>query len=243
MFESFRANQRYQKLIRMWIAYRDMVQRFEGAKGVTDDHEKRFLKLKARIAALLPILEGRAPGSMAREAQRRAMLMTDLLNRHRSLRRDEPPTDAEREEFTKTWHEHYIFLNQLKGIPVVHEKPVKPRPPKEAPSGLPTRKVGRPTTGGWFLRFVLRVGVIAVAIWVVAKALGFSWGGESGFAFDRPASLTMLGDNFLKTLQSLGGGIIGFMQPVVTSYGLESTIALVGVLLIALGYLVFIRGR
>ena len=47
MFESFRASQRYQKLIRMWVAYRDMVQRFEGAKGVTDDHEKRFLKLKA----------------------------------------------------------------------------------------------------------------------------------------------------------------------------------------------------
>jgi len=244
MFESFRATQRYQKLIRMWIAYRDTVQRFEGAKGITDDHEKRFLKLKARIAAHLPIVEGRAPESMAREAQRRVMLMTDLLNRHRSLRSEEPPTEAEREEFTKTWHEHYIFLNQLKGVPVVHEKPIKQRPPQGAPSGMPTRKLRRqPVPGSWFVRFVLRVGVIAVAAWLVGKALGFRWGQESGFQFERPTSLSGLGDNVWQTLQSLGGGIIGFMQPVITSYGLESTIALVGVLLIALGYLVFIRGR
>ena len=243
MFESFRATQRYHKLIRSWIAYRDMVQRFDGAKGVTDDHEKRFLKLKARIAALLPIVEGRAPGSMEREAQRRVMLMTDLLNRHRSLRREEPPNEIERDEFTKTWHEHYIFLNQLKGVPVVREQRIKQKPPQEAPSGMPTRKLRRSTPGSWFLGFVLRVGVVAVAVWLVGKALGFRWGQESGFAFEDPISLSGLGENVMATLRSLGTGIFNFMQPVTSSYGLESTIALVGVLSIALGYLVFIRGR
>ena len=111
MFESFRASRRFRKLIRSWIEYRDLIERFEGAKGVTDGHEKRFLALKARIASLLPAVSVRAPGSMEREAQRQTMLMTALLNRHRTLRLEEPVSDSAREEFSRSWHEHYIFLN------------------------------------------------------------------------------------------------------------------------------------
>jgi hypothetical protein len=241
MFEGFRATQRYQELIRCWIAYRDMIQRFEGAQGVTEDHESRFLRLKAKIAGLLPILESRAPGSLARETQRRVVLMTELLNRHRTLRREEPPTESEQEEFQRGWHEHYIFLNQLKGVPVVREPKASPRRPGEAPTGMPARKLRRGTPGGWFLRFVLRVAVLAVAIYVIGRAFGFRWGVGGGLEFERPRTISGLGTNLWQAIQSFGSGIIDFMQPVVYSYGLESTIALVGVLLIALGYMFFIR--
>ena len=243
MFETFRAARGYHELIRCWIAYRDVIQRLEGAQGVTEDDETRFLGLKAKIAGLLPVLESRAPASMAREAQRRVMLITDLLNRHRTLRRGEPVTDNEREEFERTWHEHYIFLNQLKGVRVAREPKIATRHHREVPTGMPTRGLRRPISGGWFLRFVLRVAVIAVAAYLVGRAFGFRWTEGSHLEFDRPENVSALGDNFWQAIRSFGSGIIDFVQPVVASYGLESTIAMVGVLLIALGYMVFIRGR
>jgi len=243
MFESFRANQRYRKLVRFWIGYRDMVQRFEGAKGVTDSHEKRFLRLKARIAGLLPVLESRAPASMAREAQRRTMLMTDLLNRHRSLRREEAPNEKEREEFSKTWHEHYIFLNQLKGVPVVREKSDAPKRPKETPTGIPGRRIRRSSPVLRFLGFVLRVGVVGVAIYLLGRAFGFHWGEARGLQVDAPTSVSGVGANVWHALQSVWAGLVSFLQPVIGTYGLEATIALVGILLIALGYWFFIRGK
>ena len=91
------------------------------------------------------------------------------------------------------------------------------------------------------MRFILRIAVLAFFIYMIGRAFGFRWGQEGKLEFSRPETLSGLGANLLQAIQSIGAGIINFLQPVTASYGTESTIALVGVLLIALGYMFFIR--
>jgi hypothetical protein len=75
---------------------------------------------------------------------------------------------------------------------------------------------------------------------LVARAFGIRWEGQR-FVTNIPTSLGGIGENLWGAVQSVWFGLGNFLRPVTTAYGQEVTIGMVGILLIALGYWVFIR--
>jgi hypothetical protein len=85
--------------------------------------------------------------------------------------------------------------------------------------------------------------VIGLVVYLLGRAFGLHWDEARGFEFDSPTTVSGVGQNVWQGLQSLWAELLDFLQPVIGTYGVEASIALVGVLLIGLGYWIFIRGR
>jgi hypothetical protein len=86
----------------------------------------------------------------------------------------------------------------------------------------------------------VQLAILLLLLYLVARAFGLRWEGRR-FMSDPPATLGGIGQNLWDGVRSLWTGLASWLQPVTATYGQEVTIALVGVLLIALGYWVFIR--
>ncbi len=236
------AHRRLNELNRKWIAYRDLIQRYEGSPDATEEQERALLELEGNIARLLASLTDSVPGDASQDARSQAAGMRDLLTRHRMLS-GPPVPPAVRDAFLRAWHAHYLFLNQMKGIPLDQRR--RPDGPARRPSpisGLPRIPRGRsplPSLVGW----VLRLGLFALVVFLLARALGFGQGEDGRLKAEVPSGAGEVGSRLASALASLISAGTRFMQPVTAAYGVEVTIILVGILVLALAYWGFVRTR
>jgi hypothetical protein len=250
MYERIAGWWRLRSLIRYWSEFRNLVLQCGEATEITPLQEETFLRLKARIASRLPHLTTGVPGALAPEAKRHQALMTDLLNRHHSLKVVVPRTDQQREDFDRAWHQHFIFLNSLRGM---HPEPQKKpggsrRRLPGVPTGMPTgrvyheRRYRASRIGAGLLRFVVQLAIVVAILYLLARAFGLGW--ENGhLTAVRPAGAAAFGHNLAGGLQSIINFLTGFMQPVIAAYGLYVSIGLVGVVLLGFGYFLLVRQR
>jgi hypothetical protein len=253
MYERIAGWWRLRSLISYWSEFRELVLQCEGSAEVTPLQEATFLRLKAKIASRLSHLSTGVPSSVAQEAHRHQALMTDLLNRHHTLKVVVPRTDQQKEDFDRAWHQHFIFLNSLRGM---HPEPAARKAGSAGarrrlpavPTGMPTGRVYHQRSystarfARGFLRLVVQLGILVAILYLLARAFGVRW--EAGhFTASKPAGASGFGHNLAGGIQSILDFFTGFMQPVVASYGLYVTLGLVGVLLLGLGYLFLVRER
>jgi hypothetical protein len=244
MLQAYKSKRKLQNLIDDWGKLRDVVLRAEGVPSVLPSEERRFLELKGGIAARLTMLDG-APRSLSQEAQNISQLMTGLLNRYERLDSDHLKSEQERAKFESFWHQCFVFLSKLKGVDLADASPARSaKAPIPAPAGVPRRRIGRSIPGAWAFRFVLRVAVIAVAVYLLGRAFGLRWSEEAGgFMASPPSSFRDVGRVLAEVGGSLWRAAAGFLSPVVGTYGPEATIVMVGVLLLGIGYWIFVRSR
>lgn len=241
MLDSFRDWWKLRQLIRGWVEFREIVTGSLGAQSVTPEQEERFMRVKAQIASRLPHLATLGSGTMAQEAQKQIGFMTDLLNRYRTLRLDAPPGARDREEFDRIWHQHFIFLNKMKGA----QRAPAARYPGHGPgvpTGMPRHRTRRRLPGLGILGFVFRLGVFALVIYLIGRAFGIRWDPAGRFVAERPATLGGAGSNVVGGLTTVWGGLIQFFNPVIMVYGPFFTVVLIVIFALAVGYWVFIRG-
>jgi hypothetical protein len=244
MFQAISQWWKLRQLIQAWKEYRDLLLRWEGSKDVPAEAEQHFLSLKARIASLLPLLVTQVPAGMVPEASKHMELMTDLLNRHRTLHFENPPGPKWRELFEQSWHMHFIFLNKLKGVkPGTARRPSAMRP-AGVPTGLPrVHRVRGPLPGVGLLRFVVKLGLFALVVYLLGRAFGLRWEEGQHLTVQAPASVSAAGHNVAGGAQTVWQSVAQFFHPVVSAYGSTATIGLVAIALLGLGYFIFIRGR
>jgi hypothetical protein len=230
------------KLINDWQVFRDAVLRPNMSSVITAQDEQDFLRLKARIAAQLPMLDDTAPRSLVQETRDASQLMTNLLNRYEKLDVEELRSDEEREKFEHWWHQSFVFLNKLKGADLAAPKQPAKKKVTPAPTGLSDKRARRRIPGAWFFKFAVRLGLVVLAIYILGRAFGFRWEHDSGrFITNPPSSLGDFGGGIVGALRTISDKFFGFFDPVVAAYGLEVSIFLGGVLLLALGYWIFVR--
>jgi hypothetical protein len=246
MFSNHNFKKRLEKLIGQWVDYRTLVVTRMGAEDVTPDEERRFLELKGKIAENLAGVAGGMPAGTSQEVHGHQRSLGEFLNRYTNLQVAEPPSPRDREEFEREWHRQYLFLNRLKGVPSPagkknHQSRAKP----VAVTPTPGLYRGR-SFGGWFVKFVVRLALLVVAIWAIVVLVPWervsggravSGGRVGGFMSDAWGSAKGAAAGL--HVPTLGG----FFQPVVSRYGPELTAIMVGVLLVAVGYWIFIRMR
>ncbi len=246
MFSNSNYKKRLERLIGQWVDYRTLVVTRMGAEDVTPEEERRFLELKGRIAENLAGVTTGTPAGAAQEVHGHQRSLGEFLNRYTNLQVSEPPSPRDREEFEREWHRQYLFLNRLKGVPTPSaKKNHRPVARPVAVSAAPGAYRGR-SFGGWFVKFVLRLALIVVAIWAVVVLV--PWQRITG---GRPVSAGRVGGFMGDAWGSAKGAVGGFhtptlggiFQPVVNRYGPELTAIMVGVLLVAVGYWIFIRMR
>jgi hypothetical protein len=242
MFTSLMAHWKLRKLISGWTEYRDAVLAPREPGAATAQQEAEFLALKARLAALLPLLVTACPAGSAMDSQNHSRAMTDLLNRYRNLDGAGTPVARDLEEFERRWHEHFLFLNKLKGMKLGRERLPSARRPSGVPTGIPVRKMRRGLPGLWMVKFAFQLGVLAAILYGIAWVFGVQRDAASGrFTVGQTHDIGEVGSAGGKLLLSVWNGATSFFDPVMKSYGPESTIVLLGALLLAVGYWVFVR--
>jgi hypothetical protein len=240
MLENARHRRQLNRLIEHWIDFREIVTNPKSAKGSPQGRERRFLDLKGRIAEFLSLSTETYPGGMAQEAAINQKHMLDLMNRFQSL----PEGDGTRDisAFERDWQRSFLFLNQLKGAHLSSRKKSF-RAPVSAPSSR--RNPLAAFLNFWLIKFILVMAVIVVALWTLASLLPWE---RMGLNPDL-SGLRRAADSTVDRVRDADGpgGIVeftrNFFSPVVAQYGTEVSIFLVTVLLLAVGYLFFIRSR
>lgn len=241
MLESVLARRKLARLVRDWTELRQLWERYLGAEEVPDLEESRFLKLKADISSRLPLLETAVPSGFAQEASKHHRGMTDLLGALITLRSPRAVTEREREQFLSRWHAHFLFLNELKGMALG----TRARPAGEnrhaarqplVPTGMPNFKPRRRHSIGDIARTIFGTAILLLIGYLIVVS--------AGVRFQRSwAGVEQYGTASRQLWDAVPGRVADFLEPIVASYGTEVTIALLGVLLLSVGYWVFIRGR
>jgi|GEM_PF-3172232 len=156
-------------LIQTWVRFGDFLKTSLGREDVQQAQEEEFLRLKAKIAHLLPVLtvveRGRATDPEALAAVRD---ITEMLNTFTTLARPEPVTKRDLEDVIGKWHSIFIFLNKLEGSL------------KDGNYGFKLRQgevrrqesTARSASGSGFLRFVLSLVIVVGCVALIGGLLG-----------------------------------------------------------------------
>lgn len=244
MFNSLIARWRLRRLIRRWESYRDLVRAGGLSTQATAEQERALLTLQARLAGDLGWLGRMLPPNRPPDTAQRLAGLQGLLAR--TSKKTATPSDDPTmlADFERAWHDGYLFLNQITGLKLQTKAATTARHPRAVPTGMPfaRRRFHLPVVNwvGRLLGFALRVAILALAVYLVGKALGVRWSEGGKLVIQREPGVTASA-SVVGGLQSLWHGIVNFMQPVTTAYGTEVTIAMVGVLVLAVGYFAFIR--
>jgi hypothetical protein len=248
VFERMKTRRKFNTLIRHWVEFQAYWMRFRGAEDLPDVEEARFLALKARIAALLPLLTESAPSALSQEAVQHQRAMTDLMNINRTLRAETPPTEREHEEFNRRWHAHFLFLNQLQGAGLETPRAARTRRAsvskvgRPAPTGMPVYRRKHGAIRG-FISFVGSLVLFAVFVYVMLLVIGSRLEGGRVLGLAGKERLGGLGAIASDLWQKAPATLTGVLAPVRSAYGTELTIALLCILLLSVGYWFFIRVR
>ena len=239
MLASVNVRLKLRRLIEAWTQYRDAVHVVRDPGSTSPAEEQSFLDLKARVAALLPVVIESAPTGAAPEAQSQSRAMTEMLNKFPSLTAS--MSDRDREEFGRHWHESFVYLNKLRGSKPHRDKSPSMRKVAKAPTGLPDFKLRRSLGIGTLVKTMFQLGVMAVFLYAVAWFVGLHRDPSGKFALDSPKNLSEVGSAVGQILVSIWGGAASFLSPVIQQHGIESTIVLLGALLVSIGIWVFVR--
>ena len=159
------------KLIETWVRFGDFLKTSLGKEDVQKAQEEQFLRLKARIAHLLPVLtvieRGRATDPEALAAVRD---ITDMLNSFTTLSTPEPLTTEESEEIIARWHRIFIFLNKLEGALKDRRyglllRPGQVRHEEDAVVGI---------FNNWFVRFLISLVIVVACAALIGGLLGIT---------------------------------------------------------------------
>lgn len=157
------------RLIDTWVRFGDFLKMGLGKQGVQKAQEEEFLRLKAKIAHLLPVLtiieRGRATDPEALAAVRD---ITEMLNSFTTLSTPEPLTSEETEEIIAHWHSIFIFLNKLEGALKDRRyglmlRPGQARPEEDGVVSL---------FNNWFVRFLVSLVIIVACVGLIGGLLG-----------------------------------------------------------------------
>jgi hypothetical protein len=242
MFDSYRVKRRLRALIRDWMKYRDILRQFKDTPSLTPKEEGGYLELKARIAKQIPFLSEAVPRNLLQETQAHVGLMTELLNRKGSLQAESEMSEKERGAFEKGWQHVFIFLNKLEGVHLEVKETKRKVSRRGVPTGMP-RGRRKPSAGVKLARFGARLVLLAFVLYLLAAGIGVDRNEEGRLVANLPNSFGEVTDNLWSGVTTLSDRGLHFMQPVINSYGIEVTVGLIGLLLLGLGYLIFIRSR
>ena len=246
MLEVRRYRKRLEHLINEWTEYRSLVLNRMGAPNLKNEEEKRFLNLKGKVAEDLTNLTSWLQPSLSQEVQGHLRGITSLMGRYPTLFTSGPLDEQNRADFERSWHDHFLFFNRLKGIrPDPHAR--DPRNMAAAtqvyipPSG---QKVHKRSAGAHFLTVFLRLLFLIFIIFLLIKYGPWERfneptssktpnpGGMQGF-------LINAGDRVKAVIA--GVHLPAFLNPVVEAYGSEVTTILVAVFLLIVAYFIFGR--
>jgi hypothetical protein len=237
MFGAYRYRSRLEKLIRQWTDYRGLILTRMGSADVSASEERSFLKLKGQIAEGLASLTGKLSPTVAQDSHAHLRAMNSLLNRFPTLYAEEPISQQVRGEFEREWHDHFLFFNKLKGMGT---EPETEDPRHGLPGGraAEAKAMHRRSGGARFSTVLLRLLVVVALVWAVVMFVPWhllrrveSDGGAKGF-------VVQSWDAVRATFSSMAGSIL---DPAVARWGSETTMVLVALFFIAIGYWIFIR--
>jgi len=246
MLEVRRYRKRLEHLINEWTEYRSLVLNRMGAPNLKNEEEKRFLNLKGKVAEDLTSLTLLLNPSLSQEVQGHLRGITSLMSRYPTLFTSGPLDEQNRAEFERSWHDHFLFFNRLKGIkPDSHARD----PRNLAAAGqayIPptTHKVHRRSPGARFVTVFLRILFLIFIIFLLVKYVPWQRLGEpTTSSTPNPGGvqgfLITAGD---RTKAMLAGvHLPAFLNPVVEAYGSEVTTILVAVFLLIVAYFIFGR--
>ncbi len=259
MLESMCARWRLRRLMRHWEAWRDWLRAAWDGAPIVPVQERDFLRLQARIVAQLPWIAEAVPDDYAQAARRHVEGITALLTRYRALAAW--LATPEREQFEREWHEHFLFLGEVKGMRLVSparrsggsalgRRAVGDEPTGEptgmrtrVPTGMPRYHRGRLRPAGLIARFFFQLGCLLLLIYLLARGLGLAKGADGRLRMNVPESLGGLWQNLAAGAQSIRLGLGSLLRPVVHAYGVTLTLILFGVLVLAVVYVWFGRRR
>lgn len=246
MFEVQRYRKRLDHLISQWTVYRSLVLNRMGAPDLRNEEEKRFLNLKGHVAESLTGLTLWLPPALAQEIQGHQRGITSLMGRYPTLFTDRPLDEQNRTEFERSWHDHFLFFNRLKGIkPDRHGR--EPRALAAAsqvyipPTG---QTVHKRSGGARFVTVSLRLLFIVLLVFILVRYVPWERlrepttsttpnpGGVQGF-------LMTVGDRVKAVLAGIS--LPDFLDPVVAAYGSEVAVILLAFFLLIIAYFIFGR--
>jgi hypothetical protein len=246
MLEVRRYRKRLEHLINQWTEYRSLVLNRMGAPNLKNEEEKRFLNLKGKVAEDLTNLTSWLQPSLTQEVQGHLRGITSLMGRYPTLFTSGPLDEQNRTEFERSWHDHFLFFNRLKGIrPDTHGR--DPRNMAVATQAyIPPvgQKVHKRSAGAHFITIFLRILFLIFVIFILVKYVPWQRlsepttsttpnpGGMQGF-------ILTAGDR-VKAVMA-GVHLPAFLNPVVEAYGSEVTTILVAVFLLIVAYFIFGR--
>ncbi|MCX5799832.1 MAG: hypothetical protein NTX17_00330 [Candidatus Eisenbacteria bacterium] len=158
-------------LIETWIRFGDFLKTSLGKEGVQKAQEEGFLRLKAKIAHLLPVLTVvERGGASDPEALAAVRDITEMLNSFTTLATPEALTREETEEIIARWHSIFIFLNKLEGalkerrygLMLGHEET---RHEEDSVIGV---------FGSWFVRFAIGLVIVLACGALIGGLLGIT---------------------------------------------------------------------
>ena len=247
MIARLRHTRRVDRILRGWTEYRSMVLTRLGTDDLRPEEERRFLAQKGRLAEQIASLSQEISGNHSHEIQIGQREIAEFLNRYTTLHCDEPLQAPEREAFEQEWHRHFLYLNRVRGL-----KPQRrsSRAPEVKVAMSPPAASYGPRQAGfgrWLAVLLLRLGILAVVVYAVVRIV--PWGKVESEA-ERTTSARAGGwvasawSNAKDVARDLGSNSIkDFFDPVIQKYGAETTAILAGLLLLAIGYWLFIRTK
>jgi len=237
MFAGYRQRGRLERVIRQWTEYRSLVLTRLGGENPSPGDERRFLDLKGKISESLAAMTESFGQELGQEVLPHVEAMIGLLNRYPTLYAEGPLAGAAREDFEREWHSHFLFLNRLKGMDTTPTS-MDPR------AGAAYATVEKRKGGGALhilFRLLILVGVIILLVKVVP------WGKlvdaappetQQGL---RDVGQLLDGAWDASTSTVKGSGVLNVVDPVVDKYGPEAAMVMFALLLVAVGYWVFLR--
>jgi len=251
MFAEQRRKNRLQTLIRQWVEYRDTVLAHLGDEATTQEQEQRFLELKGGIARTLTEVVDEFPPGHLRQASLNQKGILDFIAQYPTLRTGKPLTDEQKDMFERAWQRHYLTMNQMAAVQGAPGDKKKPAGGMHAPipGGGGHRPRGR-IFDHWFVRVVVIVAVLTGALWILAQTLPWermngtpSMAAVKSVADDAGHAIKSGVSDVGGTMDDSLSGVRRFLQPVINQWGPEATAIMCTVLLLLLGYWIFIRTR
>jgi hypothetical protein len=246
MLKEFRAQHRLRQLIKDWQQYRHIVVSARG-REIGAMEEERFRALEGRIASRSRGMADVVPYAMAAEVRRGFESITDLLKKQCSLRQTAADQENDPDGFDRLWHEHFIFLNQLKavelGAPEGGRGGHRPRA-AAVPGGterrwrlmhrVPFKRIGRLAT------IIVFLGVL---IHLTVFGLGLRYDTAGGhFVVNSQLGLARVMQNIMNFVLQQWLSVVTFFDPLLISYGPIWTSVLFILLALSVGYWMFVRG-
>lgn len=240
MLEAWRAKRHIAKVIRSWVRFRRLMLEAYKTGQVGSGLEAKFLKLNARIAAQLQLLSQWVPRELTGETNSQVEGMKKLLMIFVTMKSGNSDSSWIQEEFDRKWHEHFLYLNKLKGMRL-NAKNVSRNMEQWVPTGIGQKRVVGSRGLSRPARVVIGLAVLASVVLLMGWGFGLRVSGNGSVTVSDKPALQDLWTSVSSTVNALGADVIELFSPVLAVYGPVVTTMMLGILLLILGYWIFVR--